>query len=101
MAFEYVSNHSCAEETGTGPTACAADDDEGELDEELITLGIVYEFLRGEGLPFETAAGDYLDTFNMLTGNDQPSANIMTAGDIFGSGRHFSGAPQAGSGLLG
>ena len=61
----------------------------------------MYEFLRGEGLPFETAAGDYLDTFNMLTGNDQPSANIMTAGDIFGSGRHFSGAPQAGSGLLG
>ena len=100
MAFEYVSNLWCADSGATGQTAWAADDDVGVLDEELITLGVVYEYLRGEGLPFEVAAADYLDTFNMLTTNDQPNVQIATAGDIFGPGRHFGGAPTARSGSI-
>lgn len=101
MAFEYVSNLWCQSSGGTGQTAWAADADVGVLSEELITLGVVYEYLAGEGLPSGQAAADYVDMFTLLTGNDQPSAGIMIAGDVFGAGRHFGGAPPAGVGLLG
>lgn len=93
LAFEYISKNWCQSSSGTGQAAWAADDDVGVLDEELLTLGTVYEFLAGEDLPWEKAWNDYKAALDRLTDNEMANANIMSAGDIFGRGRHFSGAP--------
>jgi len=95
MAFEYVSkNWIDTNQDGVGDTSVfEADDDTTLLDEELLTLGLIFEFLETEGLPANKAAVEYEQRFNQLVRNDQPNAKVLVAGDIFGGGRHFSGAP--------
>lgn len=93
LAFEYVSKNWCQSSGGTGQTAFAADDDTGILDEELLTLATIFVYLDAEGQPTASAAREFEDYANTLLGNDQPNAGILTAGDIFGNGRHFSGTP--------
>lgn len=101
LAFEYVSKNWCESSGGTGQTAWAADTDVGVLDEELLTLGLIYEYLQGEGQPSVEAARHYEDCFNTLIDNDQPNAQILVAGDIFEGFRHFSGTPAvSGSGSI-
>lgn len=107
LAYEYISKNWCQSSGGTGQTAWAADTDTGVLDEELLTLGTKFVYLTDEGLPNAAAAQDFDTYFNTILGNDQPSAGVMVAGDIFNQGsafggsRHFSGAPTAnGSALL-
>lgn len=100
LAFEYVSNKWCQSSGGTAQTAWAADTDTGILDEELLTLATVFEYLSGEGLPNQKAGSDYMTYKATLLKNDQPTSNIMVAGDIFGGGRHYDGVPTADTGLL-
>lgn len=92
-AFEYVSNQWAESSVGAGQTSFAADTDVSRIDEELMTLGLIYEFLQRLGQPSGDAGREYQSRFDMLTGNDQPSTPILTSGDIFGGGRRFSGAP--------
>lgn len=96
LAFEYITENWCQSSGGTPQAAFAADTDVGLISEELITLGVIYEFEDGEGLPSDGSARDYLQLFDTLSGNDQPSAGVLVAADIFGGGRHFAGAPPAG-----
>lgn len=99
VAFEYVSNQwALATDGTTYKTTLSVDTDTSILDEELITLGVIYEFLLGEGLPAGDAAVAYEKRFNMMIENDQPASGVMVAGDLFsGSGsRHYSGTPPAG-----
>lgn len=95
IAFEYVSNKWAQDNSSVAKTSFTADTDTALLDEELITRGVVFRFLDGEGLPTAQAANDYQTYFDMVLGNDQPTAGIMVAADIFGGGRHFAGAPPA------
>lgn len=100
LAFEYVTENWCQSSGGTAQNAFAADSDTALLSEELLILGTVYEFLAGEDLPWQKARQDYMKFYNDLTGNERASAGILSAGDIFGSGRHFGGAPKANPGLF-
>lgn len=107
LAFEYISKNWCQSSGATAQTAWAADTDTGILDEELLTLGTKLVYLTDEGQPNGAASQDFDTYFDILIGNDQPTAGIMVAGDIFNQGdgfggsRHFSGAPSAtGSALL-
>lgn len=101
LAFEYVSKNWCESSGGTGQTAWAADTDVGVVNEELLTLGLVYEYLEADGQPSAEAARHYEDCFNTLIDNDQPNAQILVAGDIFEGFRHFSGSPAvSGSGSI-
>jgi hypothetical protein len=93
LAFEYVSKNWCQDSGSTGQTAWAADTDTGILDEELLTLGLEYVYLEGEGLPSNVAAQDFQDYYRTLTKNENPTAGILNAGDIFGTGRHYGGVP--------
>lgn len=95
LAFEYVSTQWCQSSGGTGQTAWAADTDTGVLDEELLTLGGLYELLAALGQPSQAAAAQYQARMKRLLGNDQARVDVLSAGDIFGGGRHFSGAPQS------
>jgi hypothetical protein len=104
LAFEHVSNLWCQSSGGTGQSAWVADDDTGVIDEELITLGLVWEYLNAESLPNAAEAAAYEEYFEVLIENDRPSENILVAGDIFGGTRgtrHFTGVPPvSGSGGL-
>jgi len=93
LAFEYVSKNWCQSSGGTAQSEWLADTDTGILDEELLTLGLIFAYLTGEGLPNQAAGAELNEYANTILGNDQPSAGIMVSGDIFGGGRHFSGTP--------
>lgn len=93
LAFEYVSSKWCQSSGSTPQTTWAADTDTGIISEELITLGVIFEYLDGEGQPAATALAKFTDYWNTLVQNDQPNARIMSAGDIFGPGRRFTGTP--------
>lgn len=56
-AYEYVSKNWCESSGGTDQSAWASDTDVGILDEELMTLGIIWRWQRAKGL-------DYAESFN-------------------------------------
>lgn len=72
IAYEYVSSWWCGTASDTSPTAAAwADDtDEPFLDEELITLGVVWRFLRGKGLDYSEAFRTYEDQVTKRIAHD-------------------------------
>jgi hypothetical protein len=104
-AFEYISTYWVdTDADGVGEAAAwAADTNTSLIDEELVTLGLVYEYLAGEGLPAKDAGAAYLDRYKQITQNDQKRTMVLVAGDIFGGGRHFTGTPavNAARSLLG
>lgn len=95
LAFEYVSKNWC-QSSGAAPQATwAADADTAIVDEELITYGVIFEYLDGDGQPSTVAANRYMEYWKTLLGNERADANILAAGDLFGAGRHFTGAPAS------
>lgn len=69
--YEYVSNLWCTNAAGdTGKTAMTADDDVAKLSEEVITLGVMWRFLKAKGLDFEQAHKDYTDLRDKAIGRD-------------------------------
>lgn len=97
MAFEYVSNKWVdIASPGTPKVAFTIDTDTALISEELITRGTVYEWLLGEGQPWNVAAKGYKDYFDLLVDNERASGNVSPAGDIFSqNSRHFTGDPKA------
>lgn len=97
-AYEYVSKN-WVDTTGDGAgdaAAFQADSDSTLLDSELLVFGIVYAWLLDEGQPTAPRRlKDFEDRLTLLVRQDQPNARILAAGDIFGRGRHFTGAPMA------
>jgi len=96
LAFEYISKNWCQSSGGTAQAAWAADSDTGILPEELLTRGLIYEWLSAEGLPSAEAAESYKNYFDDLVENDQPDGGTLLSGDIFGGSRVFSGVPTLG-----
>lgn len=95
-AFEYMSNKWAKSSGGTAQASFLADTDETYLDEELLTLGIIYEWLRSEGQPFDAALFDYREYLTMLIKDEQASPGKLSAGDMFAQGsRRFDGVPTA------
>lgn len=94
LAFEYISSKWAQSAGAVAQTTFLTDTDTAILDEELLTRAVKYLFLDGEGQPAGTAAADFATYLNDLVSNDQPTSGVLVAGDIFGGGRHFSGAPS-------
>ena len=59
LVFEYRSNGWCASSGGAIQTAWAADDDVGILSEELMTMGVVWRFLRAIGNDYASQLLEY------------------------------------------
>lgn len=95
LAFEYITDEWCQSSGGTGQTKFAADTDVARIDEELITLSVVYLYNWSQGLPFEGNMAAANECLNDLVRNDEPSAGVLSVADIFGdsSSRHFTGEP--------
>lgn len=100
LAFDYVKNTWARNSGGTPQTSFMADTDTSVIDEELITLGVIYEYLVNDGQPAAAALQTFNDRFSLLVDNDQPSAAILQAGDLFArNSRHFGGTPGAGTSI--
>jgi hypothetical protein len=94
LAFEYQSNNFCQSSGGTPQNDWLADTDTARISEELITLGVIARFLAANGQPLAgPAVADYERRLATEIRNDAPASRVLVAGDIFGGGRHFGGAP--------
>lgn len=101
LAFEYISKNWCQSAAASPQSEFAADTDTTIVNEELLTYGLMFSFLDADGQPSGRAGAEFQEYFNTLTENDQPTGRTMLAGDIFGGGRRFSGAPSVQSILTG
>lgn len=99
--FEYQSGAFCQSASGVPQAAWLADTDTGRISEELMILGIVARHLESDGQPWQSARADYERRLGTEIRNDAPAARVLPAGDIFGTGRRFTGEPGAGSNAIG
>lgn len=59
LSYWYITNQWCESSSGTGQTTWAADTDVARLDEEILTMGVKYRFLKNNGLPYEEEYNEY------------------------------------------
>ena len=82
VKFEYVSKNWV--DTSGGSTANAdqysGDSQTTVLEEELITLGVVWRFLKIKGLPFQQQFAEYQTRVEEYTGHDGAKANLRMGG---------------------
>jgi hypothetical protein len=97
LSFVYISNKFCANSGGTAQSAFAADTDTTRIPEELVTLGVIYYYLRNDGQPWDKAYDDFEQAFSKYLTNDQPSNQIMAAADVFAGPRNYTGTPGVSS----
>lgn len=58
-AFEYISKHWCEDTDGTGQEEWGADDDVGRLDEDLMTLGLIWRWKKAKGFEYAEDFAEY------------------------------------------
>lgn len=92
FAFEYVSKY-WAVNNGVPQTRLTQDSNTAIVDEELITRGVIYEYLMNDGQPAGAALVEYQRYFDTLVENDRQSSGVLRAGDMFRSTRRFGGTP--------
>lgn len=93
LAFEYVSKNWALSSDGSPQSTFLADTDTVLLNEELFVAAMAFFWLDGEGQPSGVAAGHFERILRDLIKQSEPRRRIMTAGDIFGGGRHYNGVP--------
>ncbi len=64
IAYEYISSYWTEDSGSTAQGKFAADDDTSVLDEELLTLGLIWRFKKAKGLDWQS---DYLDYKNEVS----------------------------------
>jgi hypothetical protein len=75
-AYEYVSLNWCQSADSDEQSEWASDDDLGILDERLITLGVMWRFLRAKGLDYAEAFRTYEMQVAQAIGRDGGSGRI-------------------------
>lgn len=93
LAFEYISKNWALSSDETPQSAFLADADTSLIDEELLTLGVLFQLLESDGLPSGLAASKFQERFDMLIDNESDNNSTLLTGDIFGQGRGFLGEP--------
>ena len=83
IAFNYINKNFVLSSLAAEQDSFAADTDTSVIDEELIKLGVIYEYLQGDGLPYQVAMGTYEARLRLLIDNELPDIDILSAGDIF------------------
>lgn len=82
VAFEWVSKNWCQSSGGTGQSAWAADADTGLLDEEIMTLGIIWRFKKAKGLDYAEDFNDYEVMVVNAIARDGAKKRLATSGTI-------------------
>lgn len=70
IAYEYISKNWALSATSVAKAAFTADDDTTYLDEDQITLGIIWRFLAAKGLPYAEEQKTYDDSIQQTFGAD-------------------------------
>lgn len=84
IAFEWCSKYWCTNQAGTqGQTAMIADADVAKLDEDLLVLGGIWRFKKGNGLDYQADLDKAEGTFADMTSRDgvRPTLNMNGARD--------------------
>lgn len=76
IAFEYVSKYWATDSGGTAKANFSADSDLTLLDEEIITLGVIYRFKRSKGLDWVGDFQEYQSELSAVKGYDGGSKVI-------------------------
>lgn len=74
--FEYVSKHWCQSAAGVGQAAFAADTDVPILDEDLITLGLIWRFRKAKRMDYGAEFDEYARRRDSLQGRDGSKPTI-------------------------
>ena len=80
IAYEYVSANWCEDSGGTGQSAFAADTDVGVLDEELLTLGLIWRFKRAKGLDWADDWAEYQTQVRLAKAQDGQARKLKMQG---------------------
>ena len=75
--FEYIKIHWCQSSGGTGKTSFSVDTDTGILDEDLLTQGALWRFLKAKSLDYAEEFRRYEHLLSALTGQESPAADLM------------------------
>ena len=84
-AFEYIGKNWCQSSGAVAQSAWASDTDTGILEEELMTLGVVWRFKAGQGLDYSEEFRNYELMVAQATGRDG-GRRVLNAG-AYMSGR--------------
>jgi hypothetical protein len=79
IAFEYMSNNWCRSSSLVGQSAWAADTDTGILNEELMTLGVIWRFKSKKGLDYAEDMANYEIAVNKAIFKDGARVTIDTS----------------------
>lgn len=98
IAYEYYStNWIVLQSDGSTAGEIASDNDTALLDEEVLTLGVKWRFLKAKGIPWEAEYREYEDMLQSLLG--QNGGNPVVALDRDGFADRLTGIPEQGFGL--
>lgn len=87
LAFEYVSKNWCTNANGsTERSSWVADDDVGLLDEELLTLGLIWRFKKAKGLDYSEEFRSYEQMIEKKLANDGGMGVLDLNGDRLDGG---------------
>lgn len=81
VAYEYVSKNWCQSNVSVGQAAWTADTDTGILDEELMTLGLVWRFRAKKGLDYAEDMNNYEIKVARAILSDGARMKIQTANE--------------------
>lgn len=81
FAYEYVSNQYCLSAALAVQAVWTADTDTPRLREELFTLGVIYRYKKGRGLPFADDFSEYDMQVQEALMLDKPKRVIGMSGD--------------------
>lgn len=79
-AFEWVSKNWCEDSVGTGQDAWGADSDVARLDEQLITMGVVWRFKHSQGFEYGEDFNKYQRRLQNALARDGAKPRIRLAG---------------------
>lgn len=93
IAYEYYSNQWCESSAGTGQTSFAADTDVSLLDDDLMTMGIKWRFLKAKGQAYQEELREYEQLLASCKADDGDRGIIR-----FGGGFNRDPLPDTGFG---
>ena len=80
--FEYISNKWIESAGGTAKAAFTADDDVTVIDEDILTVGTKWRFLRANGMDYSEEFRSYETGLESLFGSDGARAAVDMTGEI-------------------
>ena len=86
--YEYISNKWAEDSSGTDKVRFTADDDVSRLDEEIMTLGVIWRFQKAKGLDYSESFRSYELMIQQVAARDE-SAPVLSLSRGLVSRRYY------------